>query len=104
MTTARSADLSRTAHALVVVAPEALAELVTTAVATALEGAASSGPAPLLDRVGIGRALDVSVATVDRLVRQGMPCLLVAEARRFELPAVLQWLRARKAGGNDGLR
>jgi hypothetical protein len=67
-------------------------------VATALEGAASNAPRRLLDRVGIGRALGVSVATVDRLVRQGMPHVLVAEARRFELPSVLEWLRARKDG------
>ena len=92
------------ALALVVVAPEALSELVTAAVASALEGAATSGPPPLLDRVGIGKALGVSVATVDRLVRQGMPHVLVAEARRFELLAVLEWLRARTQGCANGSR
>jgi hypothetical protein len=80
---------------LVVVPAEALAELIETAVAAGLEARACALPEPLLDRAGVGRALDVSTATIDRLVRVGMPCVLVAEARRFELPAVLEWLRTR---------
>lgn len=100
MRTARPLEvLPRPALGLVVVPPDELAALITTAVGAALDGTTSSGPLPLMDRVGISRTLHVSVSTVDRLVRQGMPHVMVAEARRFEPGEVLAWLRNR---GNNG--
>ncbi len=83
---------------LVVLGADAVAALVAEAVGDALERAAPVAGGQLLDRNGLARALGVSTSTVDRLVRTGLPCLLVCEARRFELPAVLEWLRARSEG------
>lgn len=97
MTTARQAAATPApALALVVIAPEALAELVTGAVATALEGATTSGPQPLLDRAALGKALGVSTSTVDRLVLRGLPHLVVGDAKRFERDPVLAWLRSQE--------
>lgn len=87
--------------ALVVLPAEALSDLVTRAVALALENEARP-TFGLHDRASIAQALNTSTATVDRLVRQGMPHLLVGEARRFELPTVLEWLRTRGKGGDHG--
>jgi hypothetical protein len=52
----------------------------------------------LLDRSGLARALGCSVASVDRLVRDGAPCVWLVESRRFELAVVLEWLRGRGQG------
>jgi hypothetical protein len=83
---------------LVVVDAAELRELVTAAVAEALEGASASRHAPtLLDRAAIANALDVSVATLDRLRLEGMPELRLGDVPRFELDAVLGWLRSRRA-------
>lgn len=57
----------------------------------------------LLDRAGLGRALNVSVATIDRLARSGLPFDRVGEVRRFDLVAVRAWLASRpdhKGGPN----
>lgn len=54
------------------------------------------GRAPaLLDRRGLAHALAVGVDTIDRLRREGCPELTVGDAPRFELEAVLAWLRGR---------
>src|SRR5262249_3877640 len=50
------------------------------------------GPAPLLDRQGLARALAVSVSSVDRLVVGGMPYVRVGDVRRFVLDDVRAWL------------
>lgn len=55
---------------------------------------AASAPA-LLDRRGLAQSLGVGVDTVDRLRREGMPTLMVGDSPRFELDAVLAWLRER---------
>jgi len=53
----------------------------------------------LLDRGGAGRLLSVSTKTLDRLVKQGAPFLLVGDAKRFDPAALLAWLRARRGPG-----
>lgn len=83
---------------IVVLGADAVAALVVDAVTDALERAAPGAGPQLLDRNSLARSLGVSTSTVDRLVRTGLPCLLVCEARRFELAAVLEWLRARSGG------
>jgi phage terminase Nu1 subunit (DNA packaging protein) len=50
---------------------------------------------PLLGRVEISKVLNVSLATLDRLVREGLPHLQVRGAKRFDLPQVLEHLRSR---------
>lgn len=46
----------------------------------------------LLDRQQLAQALGVSVPTVDRLRRKGLPTVWVVDAPRFELRGVLDWL------------
>jgi hypothetical protein len=91
--------------AVVVVSPEQLREVVRAAVAEVLEHhhAASTEPA-LLDRAGLARALGVSAPTVDRMRAEGAPELRVGDSPRFELAAVLAWLREReqRKAGADG--
>lgn len=95
----RTADLLRTqATALRTQAAvlEALAASEEHDAGEALLGEMVNGP-KLLDRAGLARAVGKSVASVDRLVREGLPFLAVGDVRRFELDAVLAWLRARGA-------
>ena len=57
----------------------------------------------LLDRSGLARALSCSVKTLDRLrAEAGFPELMVLGSPRFELAAVLAYLRARS--GSPGLK
>lgn len=57
----------------------------------------------VLDRRGLARALSCSVKTLDRLRAQpGFPELPVLDSPRFELAAVLTYLRARS--GSSGLK
>jgi hypothetical protein len=71
--------------------------LISEAVAGALEAIGPTGQAPaLLDRAGLARAFDVSLATLDRLRAEGCPELRLGDAPRFELSEVLGWLRDRR--------
>jgi hypothetical protein len=59
-------------------------------------------PAPaldvrLVDKREAARALAVSVATIDRLDREGQPFVRVGDAKRYDLAAVLAWHRDRPA-------
>jgi hypothetical protein len=63
--------------------------------ATAPREAPLSRAPVLLDRSELAQSLGCSVATVDRLSRDGAPCVWLVESRRFELATVLEWLRAR---------
>ena len=76
-----------------------LSGLVARAVGDAL---ASTPPlsARLLDRVQLAVALSCSAATVDKLRRQGMPCLYLGDSPRFEVEDCVAWLRSREIG-ND---
>jgi hypothetical protein len=80
------------AEELVVCRSTELRAVVREAVQEAL-GESPEPKAVLLDRAGIARALCVSLPTVDRLRRDGMPTVWVCMAPRFELPLVLEWLR-----------
>lgn len=51
----------------------------------------------LLDRGRFAREVSVSPATVDRLVREGLPFVRVGADRRFDLAECVAWLRARGA-------
>lgn len=52
-------------------------------------------PPRVLDRKGLASALGCCVDVIDKLRREGMPMIYVAESPRFELAAVLDWLRTR---------
>ena len=54
-------------------------------------------PPTLLTRDMLARELSISPSQLDRLRAQGLPCLRVAGMPRFELAAVLSWLRAQES-------
>lgn len=77
-----------------------LRELVRSEVEAAL-GEARKAPA-LLSRARLAEALDVSLPTLDRLrAEAGFPELVVGEAPRFDLAAVLAWLKRRSEADGD---
>lgn len=82
---------------LVVITPDELAALVREAVRDAVAEALADQPdtPPLLDQQGLARALDISIRTLRKLVLQGMPELRVGDSPRYEIDAVLAWLRDR---------
>lgn len=75
------------------------AEVIRRVVREELDALGAQQPAApvLVDRQELARALGVSVSTVDRLREDGMPTVWVVEAPRFEVEAVLVWLRERGA-------
>ncbi|MFT3769645.1 MAG: tyrosine-type recombinase/integrase [Minicystis sp.] len=56
---------------------------------------APTAPAVLVDKREVARTLGVSVATVDRLDREGQPFIRVGDVKRYDLAAVLAWHRDR---------
>lgn len=82
---------------LVQLTTEDLRALVNDAVADALaERANDNGPA-LLDQAQLAKAIGVSTRTIFELRKQGLPTVWVCESPRFELAAVLDWLKSRPA-------
>ena len=74
-----------------------LAPLVADLVVQQLRAAA---PAPelssgLVDKRTAARAVAVSVATLDRFVREGAPVHIVGARRRYDIPELRVWLEAR---------
>jgi predicted DNA-binding transcriptional regulator AlpA len=66
-------------------------------IADAVTARVQAAPAPaLLDRNGLAHALGLSVATIDRLARAGLPSVRLIDARRFVLADVLAWLKSRE--------
>lgn len=51
------------------------------------------GGEKMLTRKELAKHLSVSERTVDRYVKEGMPCIKAIKAVRFELDAVMEWLR-----------
>lgn len=47
---------------------------------------------PLLSRSDLGRELRISIATIDRLVRDGMPFIQVGGSKRFKQSDAMTWL------------
>ena len=56
-----------------------------------------STPPPLVDKRELARTISVSVATVDRLDREGQPYVRIGDAKRYDVAAVLAWHRERPA-------
>ena len=55
---------------------------------------------PYVDRKQLAKTMGVSVATIDRMVRAGMPSETWGlRSRRFQVSAALAWAQARRADG-----
>ena len=53
---------------------------------------------PYVDRKQLAKTMGVSVATIDRMVRAGMPSETWGlRSRRFQVSAALAWAQARRA-------
>jgi predicted DNA-binding transcriptional regulator AlpA len=52
---------------------------------------------PLLSKQQLAQALGVSVATIDREVTRGLPCVVVGASRRFDESAARAWLETQAA-------
>ena len=64
--------------------------------ARALQGRISP-PEPYVDRKQLAKTMGVSVATIDRMVRDGMPSETWGlRTRRFRVSSALAWAHARK--------
>jgi hypothetical protein len=79
----------------VVTTPDQLKELVKEAVEEALD--AHDGKPALLTRESLAQALSCSPGHVDNLRKQGLPTIWLRDAPRFDLVAVLDWLRTENA-------
>lgn len=80
---------------LVVLRADELAAVVRAAVADALSEHEPAAAPTLFDRDGCARLLGISVGTLDRLRREGLPRVRVGDVDRFEAAEVLTWLRER---------
>jgi DNA-binding XRE family transcriptional regulator len=76
-----------------------LRELVADVIAASIADA-SREPA-LLTQEQLAHKLGVSVGTVRTLRGRGLPTITVGESPRFELAAVLEWLRNARTGSNS---
>lgn len=86
---------------VVVLKTEQLSHIVASAVSEALAEAGLGGnggvtASRLLDRSELALALDCSPGFVDKLRRQGMPCVYLGSSPRFEVERCLDWLREQK--------
>ena len=61
-------------------------------------------PAPLLTPKALCTQLSICPRTYSRLVRNGMPHVLVLTARRYDIAEVLAWLRMRSAAAAAPVR
>jgi hypothetical protein len=60
-------------------------------------GSKPSGSEPrLLDRHGLAERLACSPGHVDRMRRDGMPCLYIGDSPRFLFDDCVHWIAARK--------
>jgi hypothetical protein len=73
-----------------------LRALVLDAVQAIVDEVARPRPTALIDGPELAVELHVSDPTVRKLREEGMPYVRIGEAYRYELPRVLEWLRARE--------
>ena len=91
-------DMERHNH-LVVVGTDELRSLVRAALIEALAEHQSGGAAPeLLGRTDAARSLSVSTSMIDRLRKEGMPCVWLGDSPRFRIADCVVWLQSRHAG------
>jgi hypothetical protein len=81
----------------VVIQSDQLQTLIRDAVADALD--ARDNRPTLLTREGLAKAFACSPGHIDALRKRGLPTLWLGDAPRFDLVAVLDWLRTENARG-----
>jgi hypothetical protein len=71
-------------------------QTLTAATPAAATAATADLPGGLLSKAALAKRLDVSIATVDRLTREGLPVAAhVGDGRRYDLAACRAWLATR---------
>jgi hypothetical protein len=80
---------------VVVITPEELLSMVRAVVSEAFADQREEIAPALLDRVTAARFLGVGTSTIDRLRREGLPCIMIGDSPRFEGAACIEWLRQR---------
>ena len=76
----------------------AIEPIVERAVERALGELVARQAAPaVLDRAGLARGLGCSVASIDRLLREGVPHVRLGSDPRFVLADVIRWLQSRES-------
>jgi len=74
--------------------PDELRAIVREALSEAL-GQRPAAASRLLTKADVARELACSVATIDRMTRDGMPAVTVGRTRRFDVAACRAWLDGR---------
>ena len=64
-------------------------------VGVSLAPAPAAAAAPLATKSELAHALDCSIATIDRMVRDGMPYVRVGKTKRFDVGACRAWCESR---------
>jgi hypothetical protein len=75
-----------------------LRELVAEAVADVLGARANDNAPALLTQEQLAEKLGVSTRSIFTLRRQGLPTVMVLESPRFELAAVVEWIKRQTPG------
>lgn len=74
---------------------ERTAEIVLAKIASKIEAAQTSAQTGLLTKRGIALAIGVSIATIDRLDREGAPHERVGASKKYDLGRYRAWLAVR---------
>lgn len=82
---------------IVVVTADQLMGIVRGAIEAAVAELRQDASPTLLDRSAIARQLGVGTSTLDRLRREGLPCILIGDSPRFEVASCIEWLRQHHA-------
>jgi hypothetical protein len=102
-TTAERKAAPATSEGLSVALAATIAPIVRDALADALaEHEVGAAPKPaLLNTEELAHELRTSPSTIHRLRKAGLPVIMLIESPRYELSAVLSWLKAREKGAGD---
>ena len=80
---------------VITVSIDDLRQIVLDSVAEAITGA-SPKTNRVVTKEELAEAMSCAGCTIDRMVREGMPFVLVGQSRRFEVDACMQWCANRK--------
>jgi len=93
-----------TSAPIVILTPEQLSELIKRAVQDALAEHQPEVVPALFDLTGIAQRLGIGITTVNRLRREGMPCVFIGDSPRFDLAECLRWIREREPVSREPTR